>query len=179
VSPQHVRQILGGLAAVGVVEEVGQGRYLSYRGNVQHPLYPILGDLFRHEEDRFDEVLAAVREAVAADAEDVLSAWLYGSVARGEDAVGSDVDVALVVSEGEVEPAVGRVRDRLREAESRLDVQFSVVGLDTADVLRLSEGDPWWSGIQEDALTLVGVDPSGLAAQLKRSRKRKTAETAT
>jgi predicted nucleotidyltransferase len=177
VSPQHVRQILGGMVATGIVAEVGQGRYLSYRGNAEHPLYPALSELFRQEESRFDEVLSAVRRAVEADASDVLSVWLYGSVARGEDAVGSDVDVAVVVSDGEVEEVVGRVRDRLREAESRLDVRFSVVGLDAADVLRLADGDAWWNSMQEDALTLVGADPSRLATQLRRSTNRMTAET--
>lgn len=177
VSPQHVRHVLGGMVATGVVEEVGQGRYRSYRGNVEHPLHPILSELFRQEEIRFDEVLAAIRAAVAADSEGVLSVWLYGSVARGEDVVGSDVDVAVVVSDGEVEALVSRVRDRLREAESRLDVRFSVVGLDAADVLRLADGDPWWMSMRTDALTLIGADPSRLATQLRRSSSRMAAET--
>jgi predicted nucleotidyltransferase len=177
VSPQHVRQILGGMVAARIVSEVGQGRYLSYRGNAEHPLYPILSELFRQEEDRFHEVLGAVRGAVEAEGSGVLSVWLYGSVARGQDGMGSDVDVAIVVSEGEVEEVVDRVRDRLRNPESRLDVRFSVVGLDTADVLRLVEGDSWWRNIQEDALTLMGADPARLATQLRRSKNRVGVET--
>lgn len=174
VSAQHVRQILAGLVAARVVEEVGQGRYLSYRVREDHPLYSALDELFRREEERFQAVLDAVREAVGAEHPEALSVWLYGSVARGEDSVESDVDVAIVTASDEVEPVVNRVRERLEEHGRNLDVQYSVLGLDTDDVLRLSQGDPWWKELREDAFTLLGHDPASLATLLKRARTHAT-----
>ncbi len=171
MSPQHVRQILASLHSVGVIEEVGQGRYVSYRAGAGHPLYRALDDLFRKEDERFDAVLSAVREASAASGAVPLAVWLYGSVARGEDTAESDVDIAVVMDDAVLEKSVERIRERLHEAENRLGVSFSVVGLTPEDVGRLSAGDPWWADVQSDALALVGADPDRLAAQLRRARR--------
>ena len=41
--------------------------------------------------------MSIVREALRDTAENVLAAWLFGSVARGEDRQTSDVDIALLL----------------------------------------------------------------------------------
>jgi predicted nucleotidyltransferase len=171
LSPQHVRQILPALRSLGVIEVVGQGRYPSYRGRAGHPMHAALDTLFRLEEDRFDQVLEAVRKAVSSDQERPLAVWLYGSAARGEDVVGSDVDVAVVLDPPDLEQAVAGIRERLDQVEERLGVSFSVVGLDPEDVSRLSTGDPWWESVRADAIPLLGPDPKRLAAEVRRGRR--------
>lgn len=167
LTAKHVRQVLGSLADLELVEPVGPGRYFSYRIRAEHPLHSALDALFRAEEERFDGVLEAVREAAREAAPRAV--WLYGSAARGDDRTGSDVDVALVAEEQDVERTVAEVRERLREPGDALGVSYSVVGLTPGDVLRLSAGDPWWNGLRADALTLLGPDPERLAAQVGRA----------
>jgi predicted nucleotidyltransferase len=178
LSPQHVRQILLALRSLGVIEEVGQGRYPLYRGREGHPMHAALDTLFRLEEARFDQVLEAVRKAASSDEERPLAVWLYGSAARGEDMVGSDVDVAVVLDTTDLEQAVAVIRERLGEAEGRLGVSFSVVGLDPEDVIGLSGGDPWWEGVRADAVPLLGPDPERLAAEVRRGRRPRSGQAA-
>ncbi|HEX2188112.1 MAG TPA: nucleotidyltransferase domain-containing protein [Longimicrobiaceae bacterium] len=167
LTAKHVRQVLGSLTGLAVVERVGQGRYASYRVRPAHPLHPALDSVFRAEEERFEQVLETVRDAARRAAP--RAAWLYGSAARGDDRPGSDVDVAVVAEEEAVERVVAELRERLREPADALGVAYSVVGLTPADVLRLSAGDPWWSGVRADALALVGPEPERLAAQVRRA----------
>lgn len=172
MSPQQVRQILGALQDLGMVEGVGTGRYLSYRMRRTHPLYDALDALFRAEEERFDAILEAIRSAASSVSPTPRAVWLYGSVARGEDMAHSDVDVALVVDETGSDSASAAVREVLREAEERLGVHFSVIGISPTDVLRLSAGDPWWTNVSSDAIPLVGPDPEALARRLRREREK-------
>src|SRR5579872_2353215 len=73
------------LAAMGYVEALGSSRQSLYRIDHRHPLVPSIIALFTAEDDRFQTIIAAVR--AAAIAAEATAAWLYGSVARGEDGV--------------------------------------------------------------------------------------------
>ena len=172
MSPQQVRQILGALQDLGMVEGVGTGRYLSYRMRRAHPLYNALDTLFRAEEERFDAILEAIRSAASSVSPTPQAVWLYGSVARGEDTAHSDVDVALVADEMAPDSVSAAVHEELQEAEERLGVHFSVIGISPTDVLRLSTGDPWWMNVTNDAIPLVGPDPEALARRLRREREK-------
>ena len=164
LSRQHVLRVLDGLVELGIVETLGVGAHPAYRARGEHPLHPPLAALFQAEEARFSRVAEAIRVA-AREAEAV---WLYGSVARGDDTAASDVDIAVVIGGGEVERTADEVRARLAPVEEALGIRVSVVGLDTEDVLRLSEGDPWWRSVAEEAVALAGPDPERLAARLRR-----------
>lgn len=66
---------------------------------------------------RRDEIPAVVREVVAASSRPIAAAWLYGSVARGEEHAASDVDVALLLAK---EPK-GTLADLPSELEAELE----------------------------------------------------------
>src|SRR5690606_22737943 len=59
-------------------------------------------------------LLPALRKLL--DGYDVQSAWLYGSVARAQDGVGSDVDIAVVLGTNAQELTL---RDALMDLEDR------------------------------------------------------------
>lgn len=164
LSRQHVLRIVNALAEAGAVERVGVGGHPSYRIRRGHPLHGGLEAIFRAEAERFSAVEDAIRSA-AAGAEAV---WLYGSVARGDDSAGSDVDVAVVIDAPDVEDVVDGIRARLREREDALGISVSIVGIGPADVVRLSGGDPWWSSLVREAIPLAGPDPERLAARFRR-----------
>ena len=84
------------------------------------------------------------------------SAWLYGSVARGEDAPRSDIDIAMVIDQP---GAAVAVRETLHGLEDRLRVHFSVVALTPAEVASASSGERWWAELIRDGKVLKGASP--------------------
>jgi predicted nucleotidyltransferase len=166
-----VRQALGILQAMKLVDAIGSDRARLFRVRREHPLATALDTLFREEEKRFEAVLEAVRMA-AERCDGLVAAWLYGSVARGQDREASDVDIA-VVGEPENLPQIEQtIREALREAEEKLAFTASVVAIDTDDVLRLgAASDRWWTDLTRDALRIVGDPPDVLAERLRRQRK--------
>lgn len=102
---------------------------------------------------RYSNIRAIVADAVFAVRPNVLAAWIYGSVARGEDRPDSDLDIAVVSSPEKLESALQEIRETLVTHGEELGFNPSVVGLTPEDVARLSSmGDPWWKGVEADAL---------------------------
>lgn len=165
-----VRQALQILEAMKIVEALGAERSRLFRVQRKHPLATALDVLFQEEERRFEAVLNAISVATGRCV-GLVAAWLYGSVARGEDHEASDVDIA-VVAESEAIPLIEQtLREALVEAEERLAFRASVVAIDTRDVLRLAaENDRWWAGLADATLRIVGDPPDVLLERLKRQR---------
>lgn len=163
---QTVLAALERLVQLRLVLPVGTGRYRSYQADAAHPLVPALGALFVAEAARVERVFAAVRAAAAADRA-IAAVWLYGSVARGEDVPGSDVDLALVVLESRrLDATLDAFRDRVRPVEEAEYVTMSVIAIGDDDVRRLAGGDPWWTTMARDAVPLVGKAPADYARRL-------------
>jgi predicted nucleotidyltransferase len=168
LTPQGTRHVLSVLVKTGFVVEKGLGRYKQYVVSTSDPLFPALEGLFTAEALRYDAVLDAIRGAARKVSPRPRAVWLYGSAARGEDRVGSDVDVAVVFKSEPVDAAVERFREAVEEATSQFHLRLSVLGLSDEDVTRLSAGDPWWRGVQRDARALTGPGPETYARQVRR-----------
>lgn len=134
----------------------GANRARVYVLNNSHPFASAMAALFREEAQRWERLLAAVREVLDRHGTDVQAAWLYGSVARGEDTPESDLDIALVVASMDV---TDRVRDDLMPIEDEHHVHISLTGLTPEELAALPEDDPWWAGVVRDVRVLVGVAP--------------------
>ncbi len=174
LNQQTVRNVLhGDLARTGIVESVGQGRSTLYRVRPVHPLHHVLEQLFAEAAARvqrtFQKLAAAAREAGPA----VLAAWIYGSVARGDDEPGSDLDVALVVAdEKSIESTLSAFRERLPPLLDPEQVSASVVGLSAKDVLRLAADEtPWWRNVAAEAQPVLGLPPTVLVPHLRAIRE--------
>ena len=157
------------LETLGFVEALGAARLRLYRIDGKHPLAPALSALFVAENYRFSEIIDGLRRAaVEAGA---TAAWLYGSVARGEDRPNSDIDIALVASADAGDMDAGRLKERVRESlrsqEDALRFSASVVGFTADHIARLAaEKDPWWTTMCRDAVPLVGPPPDLFVARL-------------
>jgi predicted nucleotidyltransferase len=166
-----VRQALQILGTMKIVEALGTERSRLFRVQRKHPLAAALDALFQQEEQRFEAVLRAIRVAAGRCA-GLMAAWLYGSVARGEDRETSDVDIAVVGEPGATPLIEQTLREALAEAEERLAFKASVVAIDTHDVLRLAaDNDRWWTGLTDASLGVVGDPPDLLLQRLRRRRK--------
>ena len=166
LTPQGVRDALAGLEATGIVEAIGSGRAVLHRLRRAHPLAGILEALFLAEAERDQAVQDAIKDVVGRP--EVTACWLYGSYARGEDQHDSDLDIALVIDEGEQGDGADAIREQLRRAGDRLGFTPSVVTIDMADVLRLSGGDPWWVNVEAEAIPVKGRRPAELAQWARR-----------
>jgi predicted nucleotidyltransferase len=171
LAASSAREALAVLQGMEVVGAIGSGRTWLYRLQKEHPIGAALHALFWSELERFRSVLESVRLAAADAGPGLVAAWLYGSVARGTDRAGSDLDIAVACEPGSVPSVEERMRDKLGGAEERLAFSASVVAVDTDDVLRHdADRDPWWTNIVRDALVVVGPRPEELAGRLRRAR---------
>lgn len=176
VTLQSVRNVLAVLRDAGLLRIYGQGRAASYQLDAAHPLAPMLIDLFVSEHQRAIALRASIREV--AEHVDPLAVWIYGSVARGQDRIGSDLDLLVIVDDDEeTERVAGDVREQVAAVEEEHRVQISVVALSGADVLRLARsGDAFWREVTSDADPLHGPGPESLLSRLKRMQRSQPAE---
>lgn len=171
LTPQGVRLVLDGLQAQRAVNVLGSARSQLFVLNDEHPFIAPLRGLFVSEQERWEQLLRALHEALQAERQ-VRSAWLYGSVARGDDAPHSDIDIALVMARPQ--PAVAeRVRAALLPLERSQQVGFSVAAVSEGDLAKLRPGDRWWTELERDAKPLKGNSPQQEMARARRASRAK------
>lgn len=107
VGQGSVQRELANLVDAELATRHERGNQVFFQAN---PLSPVYADL-RSLVMKTSGVAAAVQQALVALGEKVETAFLYGSVASGEDRADSDVDVMVVgeVEFGEVVQALGAV----------------------------------------------------------------------
>ena len=163
LSPQGTRLVLDALARQQLVKVHGSGRAQLHTLNPAHSFAAALGALFQQERERWEHLLARIRERLARPEDGVDAAWLYGSVARGDDTARSDLDLAILVSSHEL---ADRLREELLPLESELQLSISLTALTHRDLAAIPDGDPWWSGVVRDARVLKGAAPETAKRQI-------------
>jgi predicted nucleotidyltransferase len=161
------RNALRRLRETEVVTAVGAGRSMVCALRPEHPLAQPLAALYAAEREQAHAVLDAIRQAAAALRPEPLGVWLYGSVARGEDAPSSDVDIA--VASGEADPTfqADALREAVAAAVPEQAHRISVVAIGPADVRRLAgESAGFWRDLDRDAVVLAGDAPAGVLERL-------------
>lgn len=157
LTPQGTRLVLDALARQRFVRVLGTGRAQLYELNAGHPLAPAITALFLAEQARWDSLMASIRDILQRHGAAVHAGWLYGSVARGDDAWSSDLDIALIVDS----PAVtDPLREDLMPLEDAQQVRVSLTALTPAELAALPEDDAWWVNVVRDARVLKGPAPA-------------------
>ncbi|MBI4245926.1 MAG: nucleotidyltransferase domain-containing protein [Candidatus Rokubacteria bacterium] len=103
-----VQMALRRLLYAGLIDRVSRGNRIYYRANQSHPAFNDLKALILKTVGLGDSLRAQLRRLEGK----VEVAFLYGSVARGEENVASDIDIMLIggVSGREVASVLGPVK---------------------------------------------------------------------
>jgi predicted nucleotidyltransferase len=164
------------LEQTGAISVAGTGRARLYSMRPGYVLRASLDTLFEAEERRFQNIFESIREAARACRLEPAAIWLYGSAARGDDRLGSDLDLVVVGTQAPSHLILDAMRDALHAAGEQFGFAASVVGLGTADIARLvRERDPWWAEVAREAVVIAGHRPDELARQTGAVTKRRTA----
>jgi len=160
VASSNVSLALSGLERIGVLRSVAKGRSLLYRLNTQHILCErLLRDLFDKEAGNLNYVL---QKLLLRWPRDIRSVICYGSVARGEEGVSSDVDICFVIGDSSRRSSILRVLEQVQaEFFLRTGNRFSpyvISALSFAAGYR--KGRPLIRKIASEGLLLRG-DPIG------------------
>ena len=155
---------LNTLVTAGVVQRIGGGRAKLYRLDGRHPLNPALEALFETERGRFRAVLGSIRDAAQACIPKPLAAYIYGSVANGQDTMASDLDILIVAASGsDVSALADAMRDNLRQSAKTIGFTPSVAGIERDEIARhlRSPASPWRSTL-ESVTVAYGKAPADL-----------------
>ncbi len=164
-----VRTAVDSLRAAGVLTTLGAPRGLLYRLKPEHYLSATIQAMFDAERARTTRVYDAIRALAEPHDPAILGVWLYGSVARGDDTVQSDFDLAVVVDAERAEPATATLRDALYEVTQQNGVSVSMTAFSPAELHDLPALNPaFWENLEHDAMVLYGSTPDAVAARIRR-----------
>jgi predicted nucleotidyltransferase len=92
--PGTVRRELSLLARAGVLERDVQGNQVRFRANESYPIYEELRSILKKTTGVADQL----RAALAPLADSIVSAFIYGSMASGQERPNSDIDLMIIGS---------------------------------------------------------------------------------
>jgi len=156
LSHQASNDALARLETLGLVRRVGRGRTFLYMLNIEHALFTrLLRPLLEGERGVFGEIIKSIEKAVEPHC---LSATIFGSVARESEGPASDLDLLVVLRQGQRR---GRVSSVLSDLASRLlrtwGIRLNPITFTAAQVRRqLREGNPLFTAAVRDGIPLAG-----------------------
>ena len=89
VTPSSIQRELDSLVAAGFLLRRQDGRRVYFKANTESPLFPELSGLVQKAAGIIPELKAAIKKFGGR----IELALLYGSIARGEEHAGSDIDL--------------------------------------------------------------------------------------
>lgn len=139
---QHrsVQLALEELVVLGFVSRMEGGRDFLVQLNRHHRLAPAVEQLFRQEAEHFLELRSALVAEVAKGREsrEVLSLALFGSMARAEDGLESDLDALVIASDARArDGALERIGSAGEKMLERFGVRVRPIGYTLSEARRL------------------------------------------
>jgi len=169
--PSSLQRDLAALTAAGVIERHENGRQVYYQAN---PACPIFTELKAIVTKTFG-VADFVRDLLRPHEKRIRAAFIYGSVAKGTEAPGSDIDIMVIGDE----PPSG-FAEELQKIHDQLNRKYSLNAWSVDEFARLSaEQNHFISSVLEGPLIwLIGDRESLDALRPLKSRKPRARQAA-
>jgi DNA-binding transcriptional ArsR family regulator len=153
-SPGSLHRDLRAMTALGLLLRREVGRQVHYQANTQSPVYADLAGLLRKTAGLVD----VLREALNTIADQVDFAFVYGSMASGQEHAHSDVDVMIVGKIG-----FGEAVQALAGAQEQVRREVNPTVLTPAQFARrLKDTDGFLAQVwKKPRLWLIGEEPKG------------------
>ena len=153
VSPGSLHRELRALAEMGLLIRQETGRQVYYRANQQCPVYDELTGLLRKTAGLVD----VLRDALLPLAEQIEQAFVYGSMARGEEHSHSDVDLMIIGGLGFEDAALA-----LAAAQATLRREINPTVLSRAEFDRkLGDADSFVAQVWRGTKLWIAGAPTG------------------
>lgn len=112
VTPSSLQRELEALAGSGILLRRQDGRRIYYKANTNSPVFPEMKGLI----EKTAGIVPALKAELKRFDDRIELALLYGSVARGEEKSGSDMDLMIVGSLKQIDllPALRKLESRFR-----------------------------------------------------------------
>ena len=162
--PSSLQRDLASLTEAGVIERRENGRQVYYQAN---PACPIFAELKAIVTKTFG-VTDFVRELLRPHGKRIRAAFIYGSVAKGTEAPGSDLDLMVI---GDLRPSA--LAEELDTVYNQLGRKISMTSWSVDELARLSADQNHFISrvLQGPVIWLIG-DREGLdALRALKSRK--------
>ena len=155
-STSSVHRALAGFVHLGLVSAEARPPSIVYRINRQHALWPVIELGLETRSKVFDSIRGFCTEDLPEDLD--LTVVVYGSVARRESTIDSDIDLFVVYPDGTDEDAASDFSYRLtRQVEQLTGNEAQIVSMDrTYFARRVSEGDPLVANVLAEGILLHG-----------------------
>ena len=164
VRPSSLQRELAALVAADILKRRRDGNRVYYEPDPDCPFLPELRGLIV----KTAGVVDVLREALAPLSERIRWAFVYGSVARGDERSDSDVDLMVI---GDVAPS--DVTSLLRKAQERLSREVNPTVYSTAEFTeKLQTGYGFHRGVLDKAKLFVIGNERDLAAAFGRGTRR-------
>lgn len=121
LTPQGARNGFERLVRSGFVRRAGSGRSRQFVLNQDEPLVAVMRELFTAEQDRFDDLLGALRRSLA-EITEVRSAWIAGMPMSATE----PIEIALVAEPTDLPWIGAETRSRIAAVERTFDKVIEV-----------------------------------------------------
>lgn len=155
LSVPGVHKVISRLLKTGVIQQGRSRRTQLVLIRKDHPLTPILTELFQTEKGNSENLFKKLKETVDELERKPKSVWIYGKVAKGTDDYGDPLQIAIYGQAKTIDNLTELYKDRLMKdsVERNFDVTIEVRGITPAEMDLI---------MNPNKIMIWGYDPSRL-----------------
>jgi predicted nucleotidyltransferase len=154
--PSSLQRELRSLEQSGILQQRRDGRRTYFRAETRSPIFRELRSIF----EKTFGLVPTLRQVLRPFGNKITCAFVYGSVARGEERATSDVDLMVIGNLG-----LAQLSPVLRKAEKRLGREVNVTDYSIEEFReKAAEGDHFLTTVLKGSLQFVKGEPSDLDA---------------
>lgn len=145
--PSSLQRELRSLQQSGILQQRKDGRRMYFKAETRSPIFRELRGIF----EKTAGLIPTLQAALQPFAEKIVCAFVYGSIARGEEGATSDVDLMVIGSAG-----LADLASSLRKVEKRLGREVNVTHYSVDEFRKkVAKGDHFLTTVLRSQLQFV------------------------